>query len=132
MIKFIKKICGKKIIYINKLERKKLPDERKAITTKLCSGLQELYLTEGLYTDGTLGEIFICLNKEGNEFRIYDSFAIAVSIALQYGVPLQAFTDKFIDQSFEPRGITNVKQYPIAKSIPDLVFRILRDKYIKE
>jgi len=113
-------------------DRKKLPDERDAITTKITVGSQELYLIEGLHEDGTLGEIFIILNKEGSELRIYDCFAIAVSIALQYGVPLSAFVDKFTNQAFEPSGITNIPAHPFARSIPDLIFRILSDKYIKK
>jgi ribonucleoside-diphosphate reductase alpha chain len=132
LIDKLKNVFCKKTIYINRLERKKMPDERMAITTKLSVGRQELYLTEGLNEDGTLGEIFICINKEGGEMRIYDSFAIAISIALQYGIPLSVFADKYINQSFEPSGITNCKQYPLVKSIPDLIFRILKDKYINE
>lgn len=112
-------------------KRKKLPSERSSITKKLDVGGHEGYLTCGLYEDGTLGEIFIVMSKEGSTMSgLLDSFATAVSMGLQYGVPLEVLVDKFSHTRFEPAGFTGDPNVPIAKSIVDYIFRWLEHKFL--
>ncbi len=111
--------------------RKKLPNERRSITHKFNVGGHEGYLTVGMYDDGEPGEIFIKMAKEGSTLSgIMDGFALSVSIALQYGVPLRALVDKFVNARFEPSGYTGNKQIPYAKSIIDYIGRWLGGKFI--
>jgi len=111
--------------------RKKLPNERRSITHKFNVGGHEGYLTVGMYDDGTPGEIFIKMAKEGSTLSgIMDGFALSVSIALQYGVPLRALVDKFVNARFEPSGYTGNKEIPYAKSIIDYIGRWLGGKFI--
>ncbi len=118
-----------KIVY--KPHRRKLPDERQAITHKFSIGGYEGYITAGLYEDGQPGEIFIVMSKEGSFISgLMDSFATSISIALQYGVPLQVLTRKFIHTRFEPNGFTGNKEIPIAHSVMDYVFRWLSLKFL--
>ena len=110
--------------------RRRLPDERQAFTHKFSIGGHEGYLTVGMYEDGTPGELFIVMAKEGSVVSgLMDSFATSVSLALQYGVPLQVLTDKFSHTRFEPSGFTGNPQIPIAKSITDYIFRWLQLKF---
>jgi len=91
----------------------------------------KLYIRTGEYDDGTLGELFIALDKEGTELRVYDAVAIAISIGLQYGVPLSDYVDKFEHMQMQPRGFTTNPEIRNAKSIPDyLVAKWLRLKYL--
>ncbi len=111
--------------------RRKLPDERQSITHKFSIGGHEGYITVGLYEDNTPGEIFITMAKEGSTISgLMDSFATTVSYALQYGVPLKFFVDKFSHVRFEPSGWTGNPQVPYAKSIMDYIFRWLAAKFI--
>ncbi len=111
--------------------RRKLPDERRAITHKFSVGGHEGYLTVGLYDDGKPGEIFITMAKEGSTISgLMDSFATAVSLALQYGVPLKVLCDKFSHARFEPSGWTNNPEVRYAKSIMDYIFRWLALKFL--
>jgi ribonucleoside-diphosphate reductase alpha chain len=111
--------------------RRKLPDERQAITHKFEIAGHEGYITVGLFEDGTPGEIFLVMAKEGSTISGFaDAFAQAVSYALQYGVPLQVLVDKFSHVRFEPSGITRNPQVRIAKSIVDYVFRWLATKFL--
>jgi ribonucleoside-diphosphate reductase alpha chain len=111
--------------------RRKLPDERQAITHKFSIAGHEGYITAGLFEDGTPGEIFITMAKEGSTISgLMDSFATAVSYGLQYGVPLKFFVDKFSHVRFEPSGYTGNPQVPYAKSIMDYIFRWLAAKFI--
>lgn len=111
--------------------RRRLPDERKAITHKFSVAGHEGYLTVGLYEDGTPGEIFITMSKEGSTISgLMDAFATSISLALQYGVPLRVLVDKFSHMRFEPSGFTNNKDIPIAKSICDYIFRWLGKKFL--
>lgn len=104
--------------------RKKLPDERQAITHKFSIAGQEGYLTVGLYEDGQPGEIFVKMSKEGSTISgLMDSFAVAVSMCLQYGVPLHVLVNKFSHTRFEPSGYTTNREIPIAKSLMDYIFR---------
>ncbi len=116
---------------VQKTIRRRLPDERKAITHKFSVAGHEGYLTVGLYEDGTPGEIFITMSKEGSTISgLMDAFATSISLALQYGVPLRVLVDKFSHMRFEPSGFTNNKDIPIAKSICDYIFRWLGKKFI--
>jgi len=111
--------------------RRKLPNERNSITHKFSVGGHEGYLTVGKYDDGAPGEIFIKMAKEGSTLSgIMDGFALSVSIALQYGVPLRAMIDKFVNARFEPSGFTGNKEIPYAKSIIDYIGRWLGGKFI--
>ncbi len=111
--------------------RRKLPDERQAITHKFSINGHEGYLTVGLYENGQPGEIFLVMAKEGSTISgLMDAFATAVSIALQYGVPLPTLVDKFTHTRFEPSGFTNNPEIPIAKSIMDYIFRWLASKFL--
>lgn len=113
--------------------RRRLPDERKAITHKFSVAGHEGYLTVGLYEDGQPGEIFITMSKEGSTISgLMDAFATSISLALQYGVPLKILVDKFSHMRFEPSGFTNNKDIPIAKSICDYIFRWLGKKFLHE
>ncbi len=118
-----------KIVY--RPVRRKLPDERRSITHKFSIGGHEGYLTVGLFDDGTPGELFITMAKEGSTISgLMDSFATAVSYGLQYGVPLKFFVDKFSHVRFEPSGWTGNPQVPYAKSIMDYIFRWLGAKFL--
>ncbi len=111
--------------------RRRLPDERRSITHKFSVGEHEGYVTVGLYEDGQPGEIFVVMAKEGSTISgLMDAFATAVSIALQYGVPLSALVDKFSHTRFEPCGMTRNKEIPFAKSITDYIFRWLASKFL--
>ena len=110
--------------------RRKLPIERQALTHKFSVGGHDGYITVGLYEDGTPGEIFLVMAKEGSVISgLLDGFATSVSLALQYGVPLQVLCDKFAHSRFEPSGYTGNPEIPIAKSITDYLFRWLDLKY---
>jgi len=111
--------------------RRKLPDERTSITHKFSVGGHEGYITVGCYEDGKPGEIFITMAKEGSSISgLMDSFATAISIALQYGVPLNVLVRKFIHTRFEPSGFTNNRHIPIAHSVMDYLFRWLALKFL--
>ncbi len=111
--------------------RRKLPDERQALTHKFDIAGHEGYITAGLYEDGTPGEIFLVMAKEGSTISGFaDAFAQAVSYALQYGVPLQVLVDKFSHVRFEPSGLTKNPEVRMAKSIVDYVFRWMATKFL--
>jgi ribonucleoside-diphosphate reductase alpha chain len=111
--------------------RKRLPPERKAITHKFSVAGHEGYITVGMYEDGSPGEIFIVMAKEGSTISgLMDCFATAISLALQYGVPLRVLVDKFAHTRFEPSGFTSNPQIPFAKSIMDYIFRWLALKFL--
>lgn len=111
--------------------RRRLPDERAAITHKFQVGGLEGYLTVGLYEDGRPGEIFLVVAKEGSTLSgVMDAFATSVSMALQYGVPLTALVKKFSYMRFDPSGFTGNKSIPMAHSIIDYIFRFLAQKFL--
>ncbi len=111
--------------------RRKLPVERQSITHKFSIGGHEGYITVGMYEDGTPGEVFITMAKEGSTVSgLMDSFATAISLALQYGVPLKVLVDKFSHVRFEPSGWTGNPEIPYAKSIMDYIFRWLGTKFL--
>ncbi len=112
--------------------RRKLPDERKSFTHKFSVGGHEGYITVGLYPDGKPGEIFITMSKVGSVVSgLMDSFATAISLALQYGVPLETLVNKFAHTRFEPAGITNNPQIRFAKSIMDYIFRWMALRFME-
>jgi ribonucleoside-diphosphate reductase alpha chain len=111
--------------------RRKLPDERHALTHKFDIAGHEGYITVGLFEDGQPGEIFLVMAKEGSTISGFaDAFAQAVSYALQYGVPLQALVDKFSHVRFEPSGMTRNPEIRFAKSIVDYIFRWMATKFL--
>ena len=111
--------------------RRRLADERKAITHKFQIGSCEGYLTVGLYEDGQPGEVFITLSKDGTQNGgLVDSFATAISLGLQYGVPLKVLVNKFVHARYEPSGPTQNPNIPNAKSVVDYIFRWLALKFL--
>lgn len=117
----------------NKPARRHLQDERQSITHKFSIAGHEGYITVGMFEDGSPGELFITMSKEGSTISgLMDSLATSVSIALQYGVPLKVLVDKFSHARYEPSGFTNNPDIPIAKSVSDYIFRWLGKKFIKE
>src|SRR6202034_1896501 len=112
-------------------KRRKLPSERNSITHKFSVGGHEGYITVGMYAEGHPGEIFIKMAKEGSTLSgIMDAFALSVSISLQYGVPLRALVDKFVNSRFEPSGYTGNPRIRYAKSVVDYIGRWLGGKFI--
>ena len=127
--KIIEKVIVKEVI---KSHREKMPERRKGYTQKAVVGGHKVYLRTGEYSDGSLGEIFIDMHKEGAGFRaMMNNFAIAVSVGLQYGVPLEEFVDAFTFTKFEPSGMVqgndSIKN---ATSILDYIFRELAVSYL--
>jgi ribonucleoside-diphosphate reductase alpha chain len=112
--------------------RKRMPVERQSITHKFSIAGHEGYITAGMYEDGSVGEIFLTdIGKEGSTLRgMMNSFATAISIALQYGVPLETLVRKFSYMRFEPEGITTNPEIPFAKSMPDYIMRWLASRFL--
>jgi adenosylcobalamin-dependent ribonucleoside-diphosphate reductase len=112
--------------------RKRMPVERQSITHKFSIAGHEGYITAGMYEDGSVGEIFLTdIGKEGSTLRgMMNSFATAISIALQYGVPLETLVQKFSYMRFEPEGITGNQEIPFAKSMPDYIMRWLASRFL--
>ncbi len=114
--------------------RKKMPRERESITHKFSIAGHEGYITAGKYEDGSVGEIFLTdIGKEGSTMRgLLNAFATAISIGLQYGVPLETFVRKFSYMRFDPEGITKNPEIPFAKSMPDYIMRWLASRFIED
>ncbi|MCD6727371.1 MAG: vitamin B12-dependent ribonucleotide reductase [Solirubrobacteraceae bacterium] len=112
--------------------RNRMPRERESLTHKFSIGGHEGYITAGKYEDGTVGEIFLTdIGKEGSTLRgMMNSFATSISIALQYGVPLETLVRKFSYMRFEPEGITQNPEIPFAKSMPDYIMRWLASRFL--
>ncbi len=114
-----------------KPERKRLPPERSAIAHKFRVGNQEGYLHVGLFEDGTPGELFVRMAKQGSTLSgLVDAFALAISIGLQYGVPLKVWVSKYINHRFDPMGWTDNPDIPVAKSVMDYIFRWMAFKFL--
>ncbi|HWW50363.1 MAG TPA: vitamin B12-dependent ribonucleotide reductase [Verrucomicrobiae bacterium] len=127
----VRAVAQQQDLFARGANRRKLPNERTSITHKFSIGGHEGYLTVGKYEDGAPGEIFIKMAKEGSTLSgIMDAFALSVSIALQYGVPLRALVDKFVNSRFEPSGYTGKPEIHYAKSIVDYIGRWLGGKFI--
>ena len=111
--------------------RRRLPKSRPSRTTSFSVAGAEGYMTAGAYDDGALGEVFLKLGKQGSTLAgVMDAFSIAISIALQYGVPLDAFVSKFVNMRFEPAGMTDDADIRISQSIMDYIFRRLALDYL--
>jgi ribonucleoside-diphosphate reductase alpha chain len=113
-------------------QRRRMPRERQSLTHKFSLGGHEGYITAGMYDDGSVGEIFLTdIGKEGSTLRgMMNSFATAISISLQYGVPLETLVRKFAYMRFEPEGITTNPEIPFAKSMPDYIMRWLASRFL--
>jgi ribonucleoside-diphosphate reductase alpha chain len=113
-------------------KRRRMPRERNSLTHKFSIGGHEGYITAGMYDDGTVGEIFLTdIGKEGSTLRgMMNSFATAISVGLQYGVPLQTLVEKFSYMRFEPEGMTSNPEIPFAKSMPDYIMRWLASRFL--
>ena len=113
--------------------RRRLPDDRAALTHKFSVGGQEGYITVGLYDDGTPGEVFVKMSKQGSTVSgLMDSVAIAWSMALQHGVPVESLISKYIDHRFEPSGFTENPRIPMARSVVDYLARWMASKFLSE
>ena len=112
------------------MNRTRMPAERQSITHRFRVGDADGYVTVGLFEDGTPGELFIRVAKEGSTLcGTMDAFAVSISLALQYGVPLSALVNKFSNFAFEPSGLTDNKNIPMAQSVIDYIFRWLDSKF---
>ncbi len=120
-----------KLVEVHKPFRKRLPKSRASKTTSFTVGGAEGYMTSGAHEDGELGEIFLKLGKQGSTLAgVMDAFSIAVSIGLQYGVPLETYVSKFSNLRFEPAGMTDDPDVRMAQSIMDYIFRRLALDYM--
>jgi ribonucleoside-diphosphate reductase alpha chain len=120
-----------KVVVVAKPRRERLPDTRQSITHKFNVGGHEGYINVGMYDDGRPGELFITMAKEGSTVGgMMDAFGTAISIALQYGVPLEALVNKFSHMRFEPTGYTSNPDIKIAKSVVDYIFRWMGIRYL--
>jgi len=127
----VKEVVREVVKVVERPQRRKLPDERHSITHKFDVAGHEGYVTVGLFEDGTPGEIFLVMAKEGSTISGFaDAFAQAISYALQYGVPLQTLVDKFSHSRFEPSGMTKNPEVRFAKSIVDYIFRWMATKFL--
>jgi ribonucleoside-diphosphate reductase alpha chain len=118
-------------VIVEKPIRRRLPKSRQAITTSFSVGGAEGYMTSGAHEDGSLGEIFMKLGKQGSTLAgMMDAFSIAISISLQYGVPLETFVSKFTNMKFEPAGLTDDPDVRMSQSIMDYTFRRLALDYL--
>jgi ribonucleoside-diphosphate reductase alpha chain len=113
-------------------KRRRMPRERNSLTHKFSIGGHEGYITAGMYEDGSVGEIFLTdIGKEGSTLRgMMNAFATAISISLQYGVPLETLVQKFSYMRFEPEGMTSNPEIPFAKSMPDYIMRWLASRFL--
>lgn len=117
---------------MNPPERRRLPDTRDAVVHRFRVGDAKGYITVGLFDDGSPGEIFITMAKEGSTLSgMTDSFAIMLSLALQYGIPLKDLVRKFRHVRFEPDGPTDEKKIPTASSIIDYLFHWMELRFLK-
>ncbi len=122
---------AEKVINTPKPYRRRLPDERASVTHKFSVGGHEGYITVGLFEDGVPGEVFIKMSKEGSTISgLMDSFATAVSLSLQYGVPLKDLVEKFQHVRYEPSGWTNNPEIHYAKSLTDYIFRWIGGRFV--
>src|SRR5688500_15424470 len=127
----VREVVKEVVKIVERPTRRKLRDERHSITHKFDIAGHEGYVTVGLFEDGTPGEIFLTMAKEGSTISGFaDAFAQAISYALQYGVPLQTLVDKFSHSRFEPSGMTKNPEVRFAKSIVDYIFRWMATKFL--
>ena len=120
-----------RIVEVNRPERRRLPDTRQSLTHKFNIEGHEGYITVGLFADGTPGELFVTMAKEGSTLSgMMDAFATSISLSLQYGVPMAHLVEKFAHMRFEPSGWTGNSELGFAKSIVDYVFRWLGYRFL--
>jgi ribonucleoside-diphosphate reductase alpha chain len=119
------------VVVAHRPTRKRLPKKRRSQTISFAVAGAEGYMTAGEYDDGTLGEVFIKMSKQGSTLAgVMDAFSVAISIGLQYGVPLEAFVSKYINMRFDPAGLTDDADVRIAQSVMDYLFRRLALDYL--
>jgi hypothetical protein len=112
------------VVVATRPTRKRLPKKRRSQTVSFAVAGAEGYMTAGEYDDGTLGEVFIKMSKQGSTLAgVMDAFSVSISIGLQYGVPLEAFVSKYINMRFDPAGMTDDADIRIAQSVMDYLFR---------
>jgi ribonucleoside-diphosphate reductase alpha chain len=112
------------------MTRRRLPVDRDSITHRFRIGDCKGYFSVGLYPDGSPGELFLWISKEGSTLSGFaNAFSIMVSLGLQYGVPVRDLCKKFIGMQFEPDGVTKNPEIPFAKSIPDYIFRWMEKRF---
>jgi ribonucleoside-diphosphate reductase alpha chain len=129
-IKDVKEIV-ERVVYKEVPRRRKLPDERRSITHKLSVAGHEAYIHVGLYEDGSAGELFIKMSKEGSTLSgVMDTLALSISMNLQYGVPIEVLCSKLVHTRFEPMGMTTNKEIPMVTSIMDYLGRWLALKFL--
>ena len=126
-----KKEIVERVVYKEVPRRRKLPDERRSITHKLSVAGHEAYVHVGLYEDGSAGELFIKMSKEGSTLSgVMDTLALSISMNLQYGVPIEVLCSKLVHTRFEPMGMTTNKEIPMVTSIMDYLGRWLALKFL--
>ncbi len=126
-----KKEIVERVVYKEVPRRRKLPDERRSITHKLSVAGHEAYIHVGLYEDGSAGELFIKMSKEGSTLSgVMDTLALSISMNLQYGVPIEVLCSKLVHTRFEPMGMTTNKEIPMVTSIMDYLGRWLALKFL--
>jgi ribonucleoside-diphosphate reductase alpha chain len=119
------------VVVENRPVRQRLPKKRPSQTISFSVGGAEGYMTAGSYPDDGLGEVFLKLGKQGSTLAgVMDAFSIAISIELQYGVPLEAYVSKFVNMRFEPSGMTDDQDIRMAQSMMDYIFRRLALDYL--
>jgi ribonucleoside-diphosphate reductase alpha chain len=119
------------VVVATRPTRKRLPKKRRSQTVSFAVAGAEGYMTAGEYDDGTLGEVFIKMSKQGSTLAgVMDAFSVSISIGLQYGVPLEAFVSKYINMRFDPAGMTDDADIRIAQSVMDYLFRRLALDYL--
>ena len=128
----VRVVIKKEVEIVHRPMRRRLADTRRSITHKFNVAGHEGYLTCGIYDDGMPGELFITMAKEGSTIGgLMDSLGTAISVALQYGVPIESLVKKFTHQRFEPSGMTTNRDIPFAKSLVDYIFRWLGMEFIE-
>ena len=121
---------AERVVIRYQARRRRLPQRRSGFTQKAAVGGHKVYIRTGEYENGSVGEIFLDMHREGAAFRsLMNCFAIAVSLGLQYGVPLEEYVDAFVFTRFEPSGMTSNPEIPLAKSVMDYIFRWLDHKF---
>ncbi|MFK4034288.1 vitamin B12-dependent ribonucleotide reductase [Nonomuraea wenchangensis] len=120
-----------KVIEVNRPTRRRMPNQRPSTTTRFTVGGAKGYMTASSYPDDGLGEVFLKMSKQGSTLAgVMDAFSVAISIGLQYGVPLETYVSKFVNMRFEPAGMTDDPDIRMAASVMDYIFRRLALDYL--
>ncbi len=119
------------VVEVPRPRRRRLPNQRPSITTRFTVGGAKGYMTASSYPDDGLGEVFLKMSKQGSTLAgVMDAFSVAISIGLQYGVPLESYVQKFVNMRFEPAGMTDDPDIRMAQSVMDYIFRRLALDYL--